>query len=163
MLIIGSGDLENQRKRVLAFGDDLHSLKPGDKNYWKEKAEEQEKIPGMSYKEWKKNVWDPLKPPDDPIFDNKLKVYGLANGQFLINHYRIPGPVIIFPDRFYMWAVDDAEEIKPHTLEIMNYVKPRPDYLLVGTGSEPYVFHPSFVEHFEKLGIKVDVVKTFEA
>lgn len=45
----------------------------------------------------------------------------------------------------------------------MNYIKPRPDYLIIGTGSEPYVFHPEFYNHFKKMGIKVDVLKTFEA
>ena len=44
------------------------------------------------------------------------------------------GSVIIFPKRFFMWNVIEAEEIKPHTLEIMNFVKPRPDYLIIGTG-----------------------------
>ena len=35
-----------------------------------------------------------------------------------------------------MWNIIEAEEIKPHTLEIMNFVKPRPDYLIIGTGEE---------------------------
>jgi len=33
-----------------------------------------------------------------------------------------------------MWNVADASEIKPHTLEILHVVKPRPDYLIIGTG-----------------------------
>ena len=44
--------------------------------------------------------------------------------------------MIIFPKRFYMWNINEAEEIKPHTLEIMNFVKPRPDYLIIGTGDQ---------------------------
>ena len=63
-----------------------------------------------------------------------MKVYGLNSGQFLINHYWVQGSVIIFPQRFYMWNIQEPEEIKPHTLEVMNFVKPRPDYLIVGTG-----------------------------
>ena len=34
-----------------------------------------------------------------------MKVYGLKDGQFLINHYWIDGSVILFPQRFYMWNV----------------------------------------------------------
>ena len=64
-----------------------------------------------------------------------MKVYGLNDGQFLINHYWINGSVIIFPNRYYMWNILDADEIKPHTLEIFNFVKPRPDYLIIGTGT----------------------------
>ena len=63
-----------------------------------------------------------------------MKIYGLQDGHFLVNHYWIQGSVIVFPDRFFMWNVIDASEIKPHTLELMNFVKPRPDYLIIGTG-----------------------------
>jgi hypothetical protein len=39
-----------------------------------------------------------------------------------------------------MWNVLDASEIKPHTLEIMQFIKPRPDYLIIGTGDETIHF-----------------------
>ena len=69
-----------------------------------------------------------------------MKLYGMSNGHFLINHYWVNRSVIIFPDRFYMWNFNDANEIKPHTLEILNYVKPRPDYLILGCGDEAMEF-----------------------
>merc|ERR1712070_747476 len=97
------------------------------------------------------------------LFDKQMKVYGLNNGQFLINHYWINGSVIIFPERFYMWNILEAEEIKPHTLEIFNFVKPRPDYLIVGTGSVNVLLDESFYEHFRRMGISVDTCPTFEA
>jgi NADH dehydrogenase [ubiquinone] 1 alpha subcomplex assembly factor 3 len=46
----------------------------------------------------------------------------------------LPGSVIVFPKRYFLWNVLEADEIKPHTLELMNFVKPRPDYLIIGTG-----------------------------
>ena len=55
-----------------------------------------------------------------------------------------------------MWNVTDAEEIKPHTLEIMNYVKPRPDYLIIGTGEKQIPLDFTFYEHFRRMGITVD-------
>merc|ERR1712070_439136 len=97
------------------------------------------------------------------LFDKQMKVYGLNNGQFLINHYWINGSVIIFPERFYMWNILEAEEIKPHTLEIFNFVKPRPDYLIVGTGSVNVLLDESFYEHLRRMGISVDTCPTFEA
>ncbi len=90
------------------------------------------------------------------IFYYRLKIYGVSDGHFLVNHYWISGSVIIFPSRFYMWNVADAEEIKPHTLEIMNYVKPRPDYLIVGTGEKQVSLDFTFYEHFRRMGITVD-------
>jgi NADH dehydrogenase [ubiquinone] 1 alpha subcomplex assembly factor 3 len=78
--------------------------------------------------------YEKLQYQGNPFFDAKLKVYGMSNGNFLVNHYWIGSSVLIFPHRFYMWNVSDISEIKPHTLEIMNFVKPRPDYLVIGTG-----------------------------
>ena len=107
--------------------------------------------------------FDKLKPDTNEYFDRSMKVYGLNDGQFLINHYWINGSVIIFPKRFFMWNIIEAEEIKPHTLEIMNFVKPRPDYLIIGTGETNVMLDDSFYEHFRRMGISVDTCPTFEA
>lgn len=104
-----------------------------------------------------------MKPPHNQYFDKKLKVYGLNDGQFLINHYWVNGSIIVFPNRFFMWNIIDAEEIKPHTLEIMNFIKPRPDYLIIGTGNENLMLDSGFYEHFKRMGIVVDTCPTFEA
>ena len=92
-----------------------------------------------------------------------MKIYGMQDGKFLINHYWIDGSVIIFPKRFFMWNVIEAEEIKPHTLEIMNFVKPRPDYLIIGTGDTTINLDDTFYEHFKRMGITVDTCPSFEA
>ena len=60
-----------------------------------------------------------------------MNVYGMKNGYMLINQYWIQGPVIVFEDQFYNWAVNDPTEIKPHTLEILNFVKPKPSKLIL--------------------------------
>lgn len=59
-----------------------------------------------------------------------------------------------------MWNITDASEIKPHTLEILNFVKPRPDYLIIGTGEENINLDLSFIDHFKRLGIVVDSCPT---
>ena len=107
--------------------------------------------------------FDKLRPETNEYFDRSMKVYGLNDGQFLINHYWINGSVVIFPKRFYMWNIVDADEIRPHTLEIMNFVKPRPDYLIIGTGETNVMLDESFYEHFRRMGISVDTCPTFEA
>jgi NADH dehydrogenase [ubiquinone] 1 alpha subcomplex assembly factor 3 len=110
-----------------------------------------------------KRQWDSLEPPAHDLFDRKMKIYGLQDNFFLVNHYWIPGSVIVFPNRFFMWNVQDASEIKPHTLEILSYVKPRPDYVIIGTGDEYVQFDQSFYDHFKRLGMSVDTCQTFEA
>jgi hypothetical protein len=62
-----------------------------------------------------------------------------------------------------MWNIIEPDEIKPHTLEIMNYVKPRPDYLIIGTGETNVLLDETFYEHFRRMGISVDTCPTFEA
>ena len=84
---------------MLAFGDSLHSVDNYDMDYWKRKKEEQdfEKIPGMTYEEWKKKVWNPLRSPQDNFFDSRMKVYGLGTGGYVINRYTVGGSVIVLP------------------------------------------------------------------
>lgn len=55
-----------------------------------------------------------------------------------------------------MWNVLEADEIKPHTLELMNFIKPRPDYLIIGTGEINVNLDESFYQHFKRMGIVVD-------
>jgi NADH dehydrogenase [ubiquinone] 1 alpha subcomplex assembly factor 3 len=107
--------------------------------------------------------FDTLHPHSNSLFDTQMKVYGINDGHFLINHYWVNGSVIVFPQRFYMWNVNDADEIRPHTLEMMNFVKPRPDYLIIGTGETNVLLDSSFYEHFKRMGISVDTCPTFEA
>ena len=80
----------------------------------------------------------------------------MSDGHFLVNHYWLAGSVIVFPKRFYLWNVADASEIKPHTLELLNFVKPRPDYLIIGTGEKSISLDFTFYEHFRRMGITVD-------
>ncbi len=55
-----------------------------------------------------------------------------------------------------MWNILDADEIKPHTLELMNFIKPRPDYLIIGTGEVNVNLDDNFYQHFKRMGIVVD-------
>ena len=73
-----------------------------------------------------------------------------------MNHYWLPGSIIVFPKRFFMWNILEPDEIKPHTLELMNFVKPRPDYLIIGTGEVNVNLNENFYEHFKRMGIAVD-------
>ncbi len=87
----------------------------------------------------------------------------MQDGQFLVNHYWIPGSVVVFPNRYFMWNVLEADEIKPHTLELMNFVKPRPDYLIIGTGELNINLDETFYQHFKRMGIAVDTCPSVSA
>lgn len=47
-----------------------------------------------------------------------------------MNGLWLPGSILLFPKRVYMWGVVDAHEIKEHTLDILKIIKPRPSNLL---------------------------------
>ncbi len=56
----------------------------------------------------------------------RTQVYGLNNGFFSVNGFWIPGSILLFPFRAYMWGVVDAHDIKEHTLDFLKVVKPKP-------------------------------------
>eukprot|EP00340_Litonotus_pictus_P001315 CAMPEP_0170524900 /NCGR_PEP_ID=MMETSP0209-20121228/10368_1 /TAXON_ID=665100 ORGANISM="Litonotus pictus, Strain P1" /NCGR_SAMPLE_ID=MMETSP0209 /ASSEMBLY_ACC=CAM_ASM_000301 /LENGTH=190 /DNA_ID=CAMNT_0010813873 /DNA_START=141 /DNA_END=713 /DNA_ORIENTATION=+ len=101
----------------------------------------------------------PLIKPDTP----RLSVVGLENGMLSINNIWVPGAVLLFPYRYYMWGVMDAHEIKPHTLDIFKVVKPKPSYLIIGTGKYMVEFNDDIYDYFKDIKIKVEIMPTFEA
>lgn len=56
----------------------------------------------------------------------RVQVYALNNGMFSINGLWVPGSVLLFPNRFFMWGVVDAHDIKAHTLDLVKVIKPKP-------------------------------------
>ncbi len=63
--------------------------------------------------------------------NDKLKVYSMNDGGFLINHMWIQGSILLFPTRVYLWGVSDPKHIRPHTLDLFKIVKPKPSKLIL--------------------------------
>ncbi len=93
----------------------------------------------------------------------RLSIVGLDNGHFSINNMWVPGAIICFPKVFYMWGVTDAHEIKPHTLDIFKVIKPKPTYVIIGTGKYNVEFPEDFYNFFKDYKIKIEIMPTFEA
>lgn len=93
---------------------------------------------------------------------------GLGNGFFKINEYMLPGSVILFKKRFFMWAVREPSLLKTHTLDFLFILRPMPSIYLIsevvfiGTGKNSYSTRlpMSFYEHFRKGGIEPVVLST---
>jgi len=62
-------------------------------------------------------------------FISRSQVIGFKNGFFSVNGLWIPGSILVFPYRVFMWGVTDAHEIKEHTLDILKVIKPRPSII----------------------------------
>mmetsp|Transcript_80699 Transcript_80699/g.94120 ORF Transcript_80699/g.94120 Transcript_80699/m.94120 type:complete len:249 (+) Transcript_80699:14-760(+) len=92
-----------------------------------------------------------------------IQVFGLGNGYFSVNGVWYPGSILVFPRQIFLWDVPTAVDIRPHSLDIIDYIKPQPNYVIIGTGKEKVPLVTSIYERFSKKGIKVDVLPTFEA
>ncbi len=55
-----------------------------------------------------------------------MQVQAAAGGGFMVNKQWIPGSLLVFPKRCFVWGVALPRDIKPHTLEILRFLKPRP-------------------------------------
>ncbi|KAM0792833.1 hypothetical protein ACM66B_002599 [Microbotryomycetes sp. NB124-2] len=76
----------------------------------------------------------------------------------------LPSPIIILDGAVFMWDVDGPTDghmnwqgFNPDKLKIFETCMPRPEILLVGTGSRMLFPPPAFKQHLNSLGIQVDV------
>jgi NADH dehydrogenase [ubiquinone] 1 alpha subcomplex assembly factor 3 len=59
-----------------------------------------------------------------------------------------------------MWGVTDAHDIKEHTLDILKIIKPRPNYLIIGTGKYMVDFDESFYKYWRDYKMIVEIMPT---
>ncbi|KRX07155.1 NADH dehydrogenase [ubiquinone] 1 alpha subcomplex assembly factor 3 [Pseudocohnilembus persalinus] len=92
-----------------------------------------------------------------------VQVFGLGNGYFSVNDIWYPGSICVFPRQIFLWDINQATEIKPHSLDILDVIKPTPNYIIIGTGKEKYDLNEDVYKRFTDRKIRVDVLPTFEA
>lgn len=102
---------------------------------------------------------------DDRLFPSKdlLQVIKMKNRYFSVNGVWYPGSIMILANQVLIWDVNEAEDIKAHSLDILEVIKPRPQHIVIGTGKEKYHIHDSVYSRFVSNGIKVEILPTFEA
>lgn len=55
-----------------------------------------------------------------------MQIYGLANGYFTVNDVWYPGSIIAFPRQVFLWDIQTAADIRPHSFDILDVIKPLP-------------------------------------
>ena len=55
-----------------------------------------------------------------------IQIYGLANGYFTVNDIWYPGSILAFPKQVFLWDVQNAADIRPHSFDIIEFIKPTP-------------------------------------
>lgn len=92
-----------------------------------------------------------------------IQIYGLASGYFTANDVWYPGSILVFPKQIFLWDVQNAADIRSHSFDIIEFIKPTPNYVIIGTGKDHYPLEESMLKKLKDKGIKVDVIPTFEA
>ena len=140
------------------------------KNYVKQQQEEQQKyidnLKRLREEEalsGKRSFLHKMIIPEVDPKPDKCYVEGYTDGKFIVNNTLVPGSLLVFPNRYYMWGVADAHDIRTHTLDIFKVIKPKPTYLIIGTGKYHVEFKDSFFKYFENYKIKVSTMPTYEA
>ena len=54
----------------------------------------------------------------------------MANGYFTVNEVWYPGSIIAFPRQVFLWDVQTAADIRPHSFDIIDVIKPTPSIFI---------------------------------
>ena len=106
-----------------------------------------------------------------------MQVFGLGNGYFSVNEVWYPGSIITFPSQIFLWDIANAAEIRPHSFDLLEFIKPFPSlylliilifiyiyiilaYVIIGTGKDKFELDITIYDRFLKKGMKFDVLPT---
>jgi len=94
-----------------------------------------------------------------------LNIDNAGENGFTVDGVDYAGSLILFPNQVFSWDVYNAQDIRSHCFDLLEYMKPQIKYIVIGTGKEgASSLDPRMYEHLERdMGIKVDVCSTFNA
>jgi NADH dehydrogenase [ubiquinone] 1 alpha subcomplex assembly factor 3 len=67
---------------------------------------------------------------------NNSQVFAMDANRFMVNDVWFQGSVCLFPNQIFLWDVANAKDIRSHSFELVQFIKPRPRYVIIGTGKE---------------------------
>lgn len=88
---------------------------------------------------------------------------GLQSNSFEIANIEVKGGIVVFPQQFFTWDISAPEDIRVHHFDILDHIKPRPSYIVVGTGSKKYFLDGEVITKLKSYGVRFDVLDTVEA
>lgn len=90
-------------------------------------------------------------------------VSGIQKDHFEIGGVNVPGSVIVFPFQFFSWDIQKAEDIRPCNFDILEFIKPKPSYIVIGTGGNKVFLEDDVMAKLDSFGVRFDVLDTFQA
>jgi uncharacterized protein len=68
------------------------------------------------------------------------------------------GSLALFSKSYFLWSCQKPEDISLESLTIFEIMNPLPENLIIGTGSGVYKISDDIIDHYTKLGVKVEVM-----
>lgn len=114
-----------------------------------------------SYRPIKDRVFDFEIPKDLEAWSPPIEVWSMADGWFSINQIWIPGSVVLTLNTVFSWHVENSKDIHEHTLDLVRFIRPRPEYVIVGTGKEGKAVIPHAIsQRFKMMGVNLEYSAT---
>lgn len=94
------------------------------------------------------------------ISAGKKVIQGYGDGGFTVNHERIEGSYIIFPEDVQQFAVSSYEDITIELIAPVIFYKPSIELLLIGTGQNMQMLDNSIRIHLKEHNIALEYMDT---
>mmetsp|Transcript_6818 Transcript_6818/g.17420 ORF Transcript_6818/g.17420 Transcript_6818/m.17420 type:complete len:187 (-) Transcript_6818:391-951(-) len=68
-----------------------------------------------------------------------IRITGYDSKSFVVNGNSVSGSMFCYEGKFLLWNVESLGDVNPAVLSVLQLVRPKPEVLVVGSGSR---FHP---------------------
>mmetsp|Transcript_6985 Transcript_6985/g.9372 ORF Transcript_6985/g.9372 Transcript_6985/m.9372 type:complete len:199 (+) Transcript_6985:121-717(+) len=94
----------------------------------------------------------------------KTIIEGYDSWGFTIKGIRAQGAVLAFGTHYMLWRPQRFEDVTKDSLELVSFVKPKIEILVVGCGPTiPNLLRKDIMMHFKDKGISLEVMNTMNA
>lgn len=94
---------------------------------------------------------------------NKTLISGYGNYCFEVNNVIMQGSIFVTPSICLLYKVEKFEDITVDSLKLLQYIKPMPDLLVIGTGLQIRYLPREVEAYLSSLNISVECVQTRNA
>ena len=93
--------------------------------------------------------------------DGLTTIVGHDRWGFNVNGIFMRGSILVFKNYTMLWNVSRAVDVSPRALAPLHMLRPKPDFVLVGTGSDKAAhINPAVYAYLSRKGISLEVMST---
>ena len=92
---------------------------------------------------------------DGPM--RKLGVVAYGDTSYQVNNYLVNQSIILLPNHLLLWNAKTINDITIDSLKVFEYIHPRLEVLLIGSGKEMKQLSPEIIQYFKSKGIVVEI------